>query len=197
MKQRVAAQIQAELENQANTDRLTGLANRRLLDSHLSKELRRLMRHLRGHDKGGLLAVAVIDVDHFKFYNDTYGHLAGDSCLKAIANAIQGCIARPGDLACRYGGEEFLLVLPETDEAGALIVAESVRTRIEKLALPHSASHVSDVVTVSVGVAASEVSEGFRIEALIEQADQSLYTAKGTGRNRVVGHSTAEGSLQA
>ena len=197
MKQRVAAQIQAELENQANTDRLTGLANRRLLDAHLSKELRRLMRHLRGNGKEGLLAVAVIDVDHFKFYNDTYGHLAGDSCLKAIANAIQGCIARPGDLACRYGGEEFLLVLPETDEAGALIVAESVRSRIEKLALPHSASHVSGVVTVSVGVAASEVSEGFRIEALIEQADQSLYTAKGTGRNRVVGHSTAEGSLQA
>jgi len=188
LKQRVAAHIQAELENQANTDRLTGLANRRLLDSHVHKELRRLLRHLRGHDKGDLMAVVVIDVDHFKRYNDTYGHMAGDSCLKAIAEAIQGCIARPGDLACRYGGEEFVLVLPETDEAGALVVAESARARVEALALPHAASPVSAVVTISAGAAAAAVGEGFRVESLIEMGDQALYSAKATGRNRAVGH---------
>ena len=192
LKQRVAAQIQGELENQANTDRLTGLANRRLFDTHINQELRRLLRHLRGHDKGGLIAVAIIDVDHFKLYNDTYGHLAGDTCLKTIAEAIQGCISRPGDLACRFGGEEFILVLPDTDEAGALIVAETARTRVEQRALPHSASPVSKVVTVSVGAAAFAVGEGFKIETLIEKADQALYAAKGTGRNQTVGYSALD-----
>ncbi len=180
----------AELENQANTDRLTGLANRRFFDTHISKELRRLLRHLHGNAKGGLMAVAVIDVDHFKLFNDTNGHMAGDACLRALAEGIQGCIFRPGDLACRFGGEEFILVLPETDEAGALVVAESVRASIEGMALPHAASPVAKVVTVSVGAAAAEVGEGFKIEHLIERADQALYAAKQQGRNRVVAHSS-------
>jgi diguanylate cyclase (GGDEF)-like protein len=187
MKQREGTQIQMELENQANTDRLTGLANRRLFDTHISRELRRLRRHLRGNDKAGLLAVAIIDVDHFKLYNDTYGHMAGDHCLKAIAEALQSCITRPADLACRFGGEEFILVLPDTDEAGAMIVAETARIRVEKMALPHTASPVAKVITVSVGAAASEIGENFLIESLIETADKALYEAKGTGRNRVVG----------
>lgn len=190
MKQRVAAQIQAELENQANTDRLTGLANRRLLDTHVGKELRRMLRHARGGNKGNLLAVVVIDVDHFKRYNDTYGHTAGDVCLRAVAEAIQGCIARPGDLACRFGGEEFVLVLPETDEEGALVVAETVRSRVEQLARPHASSPVADVVTVSAGAAAVEVDNGLQIEQLIELGDKALYEAKQRGRNRVVGYAS-------
>ncbi len=177
-----------ELENQANTDRLTGLANRRFFDTHISKELRRLLRHLRGNAHGGLMAVAVIDVDHFKLYNDTYGHMAGDACLRALAETIQGCIFRPGDLACRFGGEEFILVLPETDEAGALVVAESVRAAVAGMVLPHGASPVAEFVTVSVGAAAEHVGEGFRIEHLIELADRALYAAKQQGRNRVVGN---------
>jgi diguanylate cyclase (GGDEF)-like protein len=180
----------AELENQANTDRLTGLANRHFLETHINKELRRIGRHLRGNTMGGLMAVVLIDVDHFKLFNDTNGHMAGDACLRALAEAIQGCIFRPGDLACRFGGEEFILVLPETDEAGALVVAESVRTSIERMALPHATSRVASVVTVSVGAAASEVGEGFKIEHLIELADQALYAAKQQGRNRVVAHSS-------
>lgn len=190
MKQRMAAQIQAELENQANTDRLTGLANRRLLDTHVGKELRRMLRHARGGTKGNLLAVVVIDVDHFKRYNDTYGHNAGDVCLRAVAEAIQGCIARPGDLACRFGGEEFVLVLPETDEEGALVVAESVRSRVEQLARPHASSPVAGVVTVSAGAAAVEVGNGLQIEQLIELGDRALYEAKQRGRNRVLGYSS-------
>lgn len=189
MKQRMAAQIQAELENQANTDRLTGLANRRLLDTHVGKELRRMLRHARGGPHGGLLAVVVIDVDHFKRYNDTYGHTAGDVCLRAVAEAIQGCIARPGDLACRFGGEEFVLVLPETDEGGALVVAESVRARVEALARPHASSPVADVVTISAGAAAMDVGKGLQIEQLIELGDRALYEAKQHGRNRVQGYS--------
>jgi diguanylate cyclase (GGDEF)-like protein len=193
LKQRVAAQIQAELESQANTDRLTGLPNRRSFDTHIHKELRRLLRHLRGQTHSGFMAVAILDVDHFKLYNDTYGHLAGDACLRSIAEAIQGCIARPGDLACRFGGEEFILVMPDTDEAGALVVAESARARVERLGRPHASSPVSDLVTISAGAAALQVGEDFRIEQLIEWADQALYAAKKRGRNQVAVHSDLVG----
>jgi len=189
LKQRVAAHLQAELESQANTDRLTGLANRRLFESRTHQELRRMLRQRHGKSHPDQLAVVMLDVDHFKLYNDAYGHMAGDACLRAIAEAVQSCTHRPGDLACRFGGEEFLLLLPDTDEAGALVVAESVRVVVEGAALPHAASPVAKVVTVSLGAAASEIVETFRIEALIEQADQALYAAKKGGRNRVVGHS--------
>ena len=190
MKQRVAAQIQAELENQANTDRLTGLANRRRFESHTQQELRRILRQRHGNAHSDKLAVVMLDVDHFKFYNDSYGHPAGDLCLRAIAEAMQACTHRPGDLACRFGGEEFILVLPDTDEGGALIVSEAVRQAVQGLALPHRTSLVADVVTVSVGAAAEEVDEEFKLEVLIERADQALYAAKKTGRNRVVGSSS-------
>jgi diguanylate cyclase (GGDEF)-like protein len=190
MKQRVTAQIQVELENQANTDRLTGLANRRRFESHTHQELRRIMRHRRGSPHGDKLAVVLVDVDHFKLYNDTNGHVAGDVCLRTIAEAIQSCTHRPGDLACRYGGEEFLVVLPDTDEGGALVVAEGIRSVVQGIGLPHSASPVAAMVTVSVGAAAEEVAEDFRIEALVEKADKALYAAKNSGRNRVVGSSS-------
>ncbi len=190
MKQRVAAQTQAELEKLANTDRLTGLANRRGFESHTQQELRRILRQHHGNAHADKLAVVMLDVDHFKFYNDTYGHMAGDSCLRAIAEAMQACTHRPGDLACRFGGEEFILVLPDTDEGGALSVSEAVRQAVQGLALPHRTSLVADVVTVSVGAAAEEVGEEFNLEVLIERADQALYAAKKAGRNRVVGSSS-------
>jgi diguanylate cyclase (GGDEF)-like protein len=177
----------AELESQANTDRLTGLPNRRSFDSHINKEFRRLLRSRRGNQKKGQMAVVVIDVDHFKLFNDTNGHVAGDACLRAIAESIRSCISRAGDLACRFGGEEFVVVLPDTDEAGALVVAEAIRLAVEHIALPHTTSPVAKVVTVSAGVAALEVEENFQIELLIEWADQALYAAKNAGRNRVVG----------
>ena len=177
-----------ELETQANTDRLTGLPNRRSFDSHIRNEFRRLIRYRRGSKKTGQMAVAVIDVDHFKLFNDTCGHVAGDACLQAIAASIQSCIFRAGDLACRFGGEEFVLVLPGTDEAGALIVSESVRAAVERIAFPHPTSPVAGVVTVSVGAAATEIMEDFKIEDLVQAADQALYAAKRSGRNRVVGH---------
>ena len=180
----------AMLERQANTDRLTGLANRRFFESHFQKEVRRLLRQRRVDGKDGCVAVAIVDVDHFKLFNDTNGHLAGDVCLRALADAIQSCIFRPGDLACRFGGEEFILVLPDTDEHGALVVSEAVRASVEWLAMPHPASPVSDVVTVSVGAAAAAVTEDFKAEALVELADRALYAAKEGGRNRVVGSSS-------
>ena len=180
----------AELENRANTDRLTGLANRHFLEAHIRSEIRRLLRRGREDGRPGRMAVAIADVDHFKLFNDTNGHMAGDACLRAVAEAIQWCIFRPGDMAARFGGEEFILVLPDTDEAGALVVAESVRAGVERVALPHTASPVSGVVTVSVGAASAEVTEGFQVEALIEAADRALYAAKQAGRNRVVGSSS-------
>ena len=189
-KQKLDAQIQIELENQANTDRLTGLANRRRLESHASQELRRILRHQRQSPQRGNLAVVLVDVDHFKLFNDTYGHLAGDACLKAVASVIPPCAHRPGDLACRYGGEEFVLVLPDTAEEGALVVAEIVRQAIQGLGIPHASSPVADVVTASLGVASAEVVAGFNLDALLERADQSLYLAKHSGRNRVVGSSS-------
>lgn len=180
----------AELENQANTDRLTGLANRRRFESHIGQELRRILRYRRGNAHRNQLAVVIIDVDHFKLYNDANGHMAGDACLRALAETIQACTHRPGDLACRFGGEEFILVLPDTDEAGALVVAETTRAAVQGLSLPHPTSPVVSVVTVSIGAAAEEVAEGFDIGPLIERADQALYAAKHAGRNRVVGSSS-------
>ena len=179
-----------ELENQANTDRLTGLANRRFFDTHIQAELRRLLRQRRQHGQDSRMAMAMIDVDHFKLFNDTNGHMAGDACLRAVAETIQSCIFRPGDLACRFGGEEFLLMLPDTDEEGARVVAESVRASIEWAALPHPSSPVSSVVTVSIGITSAEVTEAFEVGNLIERADQALYAAKQGGRNRVVGSSS-------
>ena len=178
-----------ELENQANTDGLTGLANRHRLEAHVQQELRRIFRLQRPNAIHDQLAVALIDVDHFKAYNDTYGHLAGDACLRALAGTIRVCAHRPGDLTCRFGGEEFVLVLSNTDEAGARVVAEQVRSAVQNLALPHQASPVLDVVTVSIGIAAQAITPGFRFEELMERADKALYAAKQSGRNRVLGQS--------
>jgi diguanylate cyclase (GGDEF)-like protein/PAS domain S-box-containing protein len=134
------------LEAISITDGLTGIANRRRFDEALSQES---ARHVRS---GAELSLILLDIDHFKAFNDNYGHLAGDDCLRQIGRVIADCAARPADLADRYGGEEFACILPETDDTGAVIIAEQIRRGIQALAIPHKGSDAADCVTASLGV---------------------------------------------
>jgi len=179
--------MQADLlERYAFNDALTGLANRRAFDERLALEWSRAQRYQRP------LSVVMIDIDHFKLYNDHYGHGAGDACLSDVARVIKSQVTRHSDMAARYGGEEFLLILPETEEAGAVALAEQVRAALDNRALPHAASKVCDHVTLSLG-AASQIPDGeTSVSALLERADQALYRAKTGGRNRVAAASAAE-----
>ncbi|MQA23368.1 sensor domain-containing diguanylate cyclase [Rugamonas rivuli] len=167
------------LERLAMQDGLTGLANRRQFDTSLKNEFSRAMR------SASSLALIMIDVDCFKQYNDLYGHAAGDECLKAISKVVADKKHRPGDVAARYGGEELVVLLPGTDVAGAIAVAENIRAAIEALELQHN-GNVSGHVTVSAGV---EAFAPVRFETepvdLVKAADQALYRAKSQGRNRV------------
>lgn len=160
------------------TDVLTGVANRRSFNEAMDNEWRRCARAEQE------LAVIMIDIDHFKNYNDAYGHQAGDHCLQQVASAMKHCAGRPPDLLARYGGEEFIILLPAVGSDGAEVVAKRILEEIHSLALPHSASSVSDRVTVSMGVAAVQPSDDNDPEALIRTADALLYRAKETGRNR-------------
>ena len=166
-----------ELTRLTSLDGLTGLANRRHFDETLLREWRRAARYKRP------LALALIDVDHFKLFNDSYGHLAGDECLKSVASALHAVSRRPSDLVARYGGEEFALILPETDLAGARNVAEGLCDAIRALQVPHGASP-SGFVTISVGVASLTPGTGGP-QNLIAEADLALYDAKSGGRDRV------------
>jgi diguanylate cyclase (GGDEF)-like protein len=170
----------AEEGEKARIDSLTQIANRRRFDEYLSQEW---ARHRRIQQP---LSLLICDVDHFKLYNDEYGHQAGDECLKQVARAISQCF-RTGDLVARYGGEEFAMVLPHTDLAGALQVAERVRSSVYAAALSHAASPVCSQVTVSIGVACGtpEPKDGADMRPLVEEADRNLYVAKQRGRNRV------------
>ncbi|NDY43219.1 diguanylate cyclase [Dissulfurirhabdus thermomarina] len=169
----------AALERLSTLDGLTGIANRRRFDEALAREWRRAARD--GHELG----LVLLDIDHFKAYNDTYGHLEGDDCLKQVAAAVEKAMRRPGDLAARYGGEEFAAILPETGIDGARKRAEAIRAAVEALGIPHEASPVADHVTVSLGAAAAAPGKGGGPEDLIQQADAGLYAAKEGGRNRV------------
>jgi diguanylate cyclase (GGDEF)-like protein len=160
-------------------DELTGLANRRSFDTALRTEWGRAARD------GAPLGLLMADVDHFKAYNDTYGHPAGDHCLARVADAIRGGMRRPADTAARYGGEEFALILPGTDLAGAVAVAETIRSGVAGLGLEHASSPVSRRVTVSVGVASIVPDSSLTEADLLSAADQALYRAKFSGRNRV------------
>lgn len=160
------------------TDALTGVANRRHFNDTLELEWRRCAR------SGMPLAAIMIDIDHFKRYNDEYGHQAGDLCLQQVAAAMKRCAARPQDLLARYGGEEFILLLPQEGLAGATAVARRILDEVDALALPHNASPTSSVVSVSMGVAAIAPGESADADLLIRSADEQLYRAKLHGRNR-------------
>ena len=164
----------------ALTDGLTGLANRRSFDESLNTEFYRLKR------THAPLSVVMMDIDHFKKYNDLYGHVSGDECLRKVALAVQATVGRLPDIAARYGGEEFVLILPETDGTGALTLAERVREAVEHLAIPHAGSDTADVVTISLGVVTVYPSAISTPEQTVEFADQALYAAKTTGRNKVM-----------
>nr|WP_319494066.1 diguanylate cyclase [uncultured Desulfobacter sp.] len=159
----------------SNQDGLTGLANRRRFDDYLSLEW---AAHKRIKTE---FALILCDVDHFKYYNDTYGHRAGDECLTRIAWAIGASMRRPRDMAARYGGEEFAAILPETGLDGALNMAESIRARVEALNIPHASSKICDCVTISLGVAVVTPTSELTEKDFIEMADLSLYEAKEEG----------------
>ena len=127
----------------------------------------------------------MVDVDFFKQYNDKYGHLNGDECLKQIASTLEKTINRSRDLVARFGGEEFVIVLPETDNIGAAVVAKKIRSSVEKLNIPHIGSNISKYLTVSVGVSTLISDSKLMPENLILEADKALYQAKQKGRNRV------------
>jgi diguanylate cyclase (GGDEF)-like protein/PAS domain S-box-containing protein len=172
-------QSETALQRAALLDPLTKIANRRHFDSFLEKEWQRAIR------SGQPLSLIVLDVDHFKLYNDTLGHAAGDSCLKKVAEALQSHALRPTDLAARYGGEEFVLLFAETSAESALRLAEAIRAHIEGLRVSNPRSPTSDWITVSIGVATIVPTQLDAIEQLFIAADRVMYQAKDAGRNRV------------
>ena len=177
--QRKIQEANAALDRLSRTDPLTGLANRRHVEEALAREWSRQLR------EGGPLAVLMLDIDGFKAFNDTYGHQAGDECLRMVAKAIEASVRGPQDVPARYGGEEFIVVLPRSDLASASLVGERVRQKVEALGIVHKRSPCSSVVTVSVGAAATQPGAGESAEALIHRADDALYASKESGRNHV------------
>ncbi|HEX6733382.1 MAG TPA: diguanylate cyclase [Azonexus sp.] len=173
-----------ELQRLSASDGLTGIANRRYFDEHVAREWRRARRN------ASSVALMMCDVDHFKKFNDTYGHQAGDECLRRVAGAIATSLERGSDMAARYGGEEFVVVLSETTLGGALIVAEKIRHAVHALHIPHGASSFGRV-TLSIGLAAAVPELDDPCDTLIADADRALYQAKHNGRDRVCRAATA------
>ncbi|HBG06447.1 MAG: hypothetical protein A2075_13090 [Geobacteraceae bacterium GWC2_58_44] len=178
-------EISDELRRLSILDALTGLGNRRHFEYMLEREWLRAMR------SATPLSLILFDIDFFKRYNDNYGHQAGDDCIRVVAEKMGGFARRPGDTSARYGGEEFVLLLPGTDMAQAAAIAEACRVCVESLEIPHSRSKVSDVVTISAGVATMVPDHDTGRRELVEAADKALYQAKSEGRNRVVLGSSA------
>jgi two-component system chemotaxis family response regulator WspR len=179
-----ALKVQLELSNEelarlSMVDGLTGLANRRAFDEALDREWRRAAR------ENSELALVLVDIDFFKRYNDSYGHPAGDECLREVARALAQGARRPVDVAARYGGEEFAILLPSTDLNGALIVAEGLRAGVAALNLEHRASEAASHVTLSLGAACVRAAPSATPYGLVSAADGALYQAKRDGRNRV------------
>ncbi len=167
-----------ELQRLASVDGLTQLANRRRFDEYLQQEWQRMLREQIP------LSLILCDIDCFKLFNDTYGHQAGDDCLRQVANIIQQAARRAIDLPARYGGEEFAVVLPNTEQEGAILVAQEIQLGVKRLAIAHASSKVTPVVTVSLGVASTIPSTITSPELLITAADKALYQAKAEGRDR-------------
>ena len=170
---------QDTLKINTDIDQLTQIANRRRFDDTMPHDIKKAKR------TGTILSVLLIDIDHFKFYNDTYGHLEGDACLKKVAAALSSSLKRPRDLVARWGGEEFACLLPNTNAKGAENVAESLRTTIQNLAIPHESSPIQRVITISIGVVTSNPMDESSFDNLLRRADEALYLAKEAGRNRI------------
>lgn len=168
-----------ELQRLSSLDGLTGIANRRQFDHSLENEWQRALRNC------SELSLIMIDIDFFKLYNDSHGHQAGDDCLRAVARALDSITSRPTDLVARYGGEEFAAILPDTSLAGAQQVAEKMADAVKALGLKHEASKVSDIVTLSIGVASLAPRGHGRANDLVALADVALYRAKEKGRNQI------------
>ena len=168
-------------------DPLTSGYNRRYFDQRLAVEWSRARRN------GTPLSLLMIDVDHFKAYNDYYGHPAGDEALRAVVQALTRHLQRPGDTVARYGGEEFACLLPETDAQGAMLLAQGLVQAVADLALPHAASSTAPVLTVSVGVGSAVPNLDGQASELVEATDAALYRAKREGRARACGQSEPGG----
>jgi len=169
-----------QLQHLASTDSLTHLANRRIFDNTLEQQWKLAQR------MQSPIALILCDIDFFKPYNDHYGHLAGDYCLKVLAEVLSQSVRRPVDLVARYGGEEFVVLLPETSTDGALHVASLIQATLRKRAIPHQFSSVSTYLTLSMGVAGGVPSQAEAPRDLIDAADKALYRAKEAGRDRIV-----------
>lgn len=170
-----------QLAHQVCIDGLLGITNRREFEHRLSREWQRAIREQQ------TLSLLLIDVDHFKVYNDSYGHLKGDACLKRVAQALQEAVGRSGDTVARYGGEEFAILLPNTEHCGSLDVARQVHESLARHAIPFAGSSCSGYVTVSIGAASVSPGHRDRSHDLIRCADKALYKAKHNGRNRTEG----------
>lgn len=171
------------------SDGLTGIPNRRSFEQRIAEEWRRARR-----DRISL-GLLMVDIDHFKAYNDRYGHLRGDECLTHLAQTMSRSVVRPADFVARYGGEEFVVLLPDTDADGIMLLAQKIHDRVVDLRIPHEASPVAPVVTVSIGAATMIPSDKVDPEVLIGAADRALYRAKRTGRNRVAVEAATESPL--
>jgi diguanylate cyclase (GGDEF)-like protein len=172
-------QLRDRLAELAVTDALTGLSNRRHLERTLEREIARLAR------KGEWLTVFMIDIDFFKQFNDTYGHLAGDRAITMVAAALMRAVKRSSDMCARYGGEEFACLLPGTSPVDALTVAEEIRLQVQSLNIPHAQSLVSPFITISMGVASGRCMPGADGALWVAEADRQLYRSKHDGRNRI------------
>lgn len=174
------SELAEELEQMSLVDSLTGLANRRQFDRVYSQEWARCQREAKP------LALIFLDVDHFKDYNDYFGHQRGDDCLRKLSQVFADAARRPTDLAARYGGEEFVILLPETAAVAARQIAEALSRRVQALGIPHPASQCAGEVTVSAGVAVMQPAPEHDAMELVRMADKALYEAKQSGRNRVI-----------
>jgi len=168
----------ADLANKVHHDPLTGIYNRRFLDETLIKNIKELSR------SGSVLSVLMIDIDYFKKYNDTYGHNEGDVCLIAVADTLINCVTRKDDYVTRYGGEEFVIILPYTSEQGAHYTADRIQQKIYDRNIPHEKNEVSNRITVSIGVTTVMVKHTDNAVDYIKCADTALYMSKQNGRNR-------------
>ena len=181
MRNKILSENNKQLEHLSKLDALTGLANRRFFDESLRKELKRSSREKTS------LSLILLDIDDFKKYNDTYGHLVGDECLKQIADVLQEAVDRSHDMVARFGGEEFAVIIPSADLKGGQIVAEKLRRSVEQLNFTSSEKSAALPMSISLGVSFFHPDQNnVTPETLIALADKALYKAKEEGKNRVV-----------